>query len=414
MDDYRKIKEGLLESWMELRLHPHKETEGVDRESIISYSRNFQENLKELAKKLEMNSFSFDVLKRATIVQKGKEREILIQTVNDRIVTKSILKVINPYFDVLNSNCDFSRKVEYKIDNNKFKYNGIPLAAKLIQQYLKEGYIWVFEADIKKFFDHVPKQRIMKIIEGKILNHNLLELIRSIIYFRVEKSVKKDAKQYSDTNGIAQGSPLSPLLASIYLYELDMCIKKYENVRLIRYVDDFIVLCTTQETAQMMYELIRRKMKEMELEIHDINIADKNGLIKTKITKAKGYGANAFEFLGLSFNFTDIDIGRRKKEDIKTDLEEILKDGSTNLLEKIKKTQTKLVGYIRQYKREHYSRTVASLTKIISFSQESLKKYYRNQYKKITGKDHLNKLNTRQINNVFKFLGIDFQNLLKK
>ncbi len=411
--DYKKVTEGLHHAWEELRKHPRKSTAGNDKETINTYSKNYSSRISDLSQKLLDGSFIFSPLKRAK-VEKG--REILIPTIDERIVTISILKAIFPRLEDLNSNLDFSRKSRYLDPEEEVpEFDGTPLAVAKIQTALKDGYVWVLEADIKSFFDHVPKDQVFNLIKQRIKNKKVLELIKQIIYFKVMPSKEAEAKEYNDVEGIAQGSSLSPILASVYMYNFDMYISKIKDVRLIRYVDDFVVLCKDEATAKKMYGLVQTKLKKMGLDMYALDEVSKKGAVKTKITLAKGYGAKPFDFLGLTFNYLDVDISQKKKDEIDKKIKEIIQSGEKpNLLQKIKSLESRINGYIDHYRKAHYSRTVASLNKIINSTQAELRMYYVNKYKKITSKNPFHKLPPTKIEELFQFMGIDFTHLLIK
>ena len=407
---YTDLIKGLHLAWEELRKHPHKETAGSDGETILSYSSGYSLRILELSRKLSENTFKFKPLKRAT-VEKG--REILIQTVEERIVSKAILNIIGPILEGINSNQDFSRPVKYVFNGVEPDFNGIPLAVKVIQRSLEDGLVWVFEADIKGFFDHVPKEKILHILRDKIKDSKIFGLIREVLYFETED---KGDKLYDKTEGIAQGSPLSPIFASIYLYTFDMFVtKQFPDVKLVRYVDDFIVLCDSKEKAEEVYKASAKKLIEMGLSMYALNEKKQGTNIeKTKITCAKGYNAGPFNFLGLSFNYTDVDITSKKKDEINLKIKEIIHTGSENFLVKIRRIESRLNAYIDHYKKPHYKRTVASLNKIIKFAQDELRSYYIATYKKIVHKDPFDKLSDSTVESLFRFMGIDFEHILKK
>jgi len=409
--DFKEIIDHLPFAWEKLRKHPNKETAGNDNETINTYSEGYTGRILKLSKRLKDGEFKFSPLRRAK-VEKG--REILVHTIDERILTIAILEKIFPRLADLNSNHDFSREGKY-IEDEQPEFEGIPLAVEKIQEYLRQGYIWILEADIKKFFDNVPKEKLFKLVKARVKNTKVLELIRQIIYFSVERSNDKEAKTYSFTNGIAQGSSLSPIFASIYLYEFDMYISEMPDVKIVRYVDDFIILCKDKESAKRLYELAKKKLKDMEVKIYELGEKHPiSGLEKTKIIVARGFGSESFDFLGLTFNHTDVDISRKKKEEIDLKIKEIIHDGSVNFLQKTKKIESRLVGYIDHYRKTHYTRTVPSLLKIINVAEDELRSNYIAIYGKIAGRNPFSKLTPEIVDNLFKFIGIDFEYLRRK
>ncbi len=298
LTDYEKVMKRLFLSWKHLKTHPKKHTMGIDGVSIFTFGKEERKNIKKLRDSLSAKRFSFKKMKPVDI----GNRQILVCTVEDRIVSRSILSVLEKHFKKYNSNCDYSRTVIYKNRLGiKNTLNGVPLAAQAILDNMENGYTWVFETDIKKFFDYIPKQKIIDLINKKITDPDLQNLVTQIINFQVEKElVDIEQKDYYEDIGVAQGSAISPLLASIYLYEFDCFIKCNTNYRLVRYVDDFIIQCKTKDEAEQVYKEVLQKLKDMDLDIHQLDVPDpKNGKIKTRIVNAL---EASFVFLGLNFN----------------------------------------------------------------------------------------------------------------
>lgn len=411
-NNFQKVIARLPYAWEEVRKHPHKATSGSDGENIFTFTQDYSSKLASIAEKLLEGTFKFKPLKRV-LIDEGK-REILIQNIDERIVSEAILGTVSPYLEKLNSNHDFSRRVKHNLTGDEeIDFDGIPLAVKIIQDHFKAGFVWVLEADIKKFFDNVPKKRLWEIIIKKIKNKKLLSLIEQIINFSVAKK-EGHVKVYDNEKGIAQGSALSPLLASIYLYEFDMFISKFPDVKLVRFVDDFIILAKSEQSAHAMYDLVNKKLREMGLDIYQLGEVSDKGAEKTKIICVKGRGASAFDFLGLSFNHLDVDICRKKKDKINLKIKEIIYSDGLSFFIKTRQIESRLMGYIDHYRKPHYSRTVASLNKIISFSQQELRNYYVETYKKIAGKYPFIKLTPELVDRLFKFMGIDFRHLVTK
>ena len=142
------------------------------------------------------------------------------------------------------------------------------------------------DADIKGYFDTIPHSKLMAKVATKISDGRILELIES--YLKV--GVMEQCKGWEATEqGTPQGGVISPLLANIYLDELDWLVTK-SGMQMVRYADDFVVLCSTQTQAQRALELIRQWMHQAQLQLHPQ---------KTKIVDATQAGG--FEFLGYHF-----------------------------------------------------------------------------------------------------------------
>ncbi len=407
-NEYEKVIDEIHNAWNDICDHPHKNTRGVDGVSIKSFSSNIQKNIALIRSNLRTGAFHFNKLRPSELSQHGKKREILVCTVQDRIVTRSILRVIQSKFKKYYSGNDYSVR---RLEKNQ-ELNGIPLAAKVIQDKIKGNYVWVFETDIKKFFDNIPKDKIMAIIKSQITDTKLTALIQEIINFQVFKEQEDFAitKEYSTDNGIAQGSAISPLLASIYLYEFDKSIQEDKGVELVRYVDDLVILCKTEDKAKEMYQKTREKLKMLGLSIHELNKAADSGKIKTKITKTNNKN---FVFLGLNFNHCVIDISADKKKECLESIVDVLHEKDISFLERSRKIEKKLISLIKQYSHAHYS-TKASLESICAQADKLLEKHYLDNCKRILGLDPFRKLNDNQIQSFYNFLGINLKQKLLK
>src|SRR6185312_179306 len=160
--EYQEIISTIPFSWTILKKHRHQRTAGIDHESISTFVKVEKQGLARITKLLQEKKYEFNEMRPAPITQRGKKRTILIATVEDRIVCKALLQVVSPKFDSYNSNRDYSRNVEYLHNGEQPKFKGVPLAALAIQDHMAEGYTWIVEADIKKFFDNVPKEKILE------------------------------------------------------------------------------------------------------------------------------------------------------------------------------------------------------------------------------------------------------------
>ena len=142
------------------------------------------------------------------------------------------------------------------------------------------------DADLKSYFDTIPHEKLMELVEERISDRKVLELIGSFL----TQGVMESHKGWQPTErGTPQGAVVSPLLSNIYLNGLDhqMARKGYQ---MVRYADDFIVLCRSQEEAQRAHEEVQRWTRKRELLLHPE---------KTRIVDATLKGG--FDFLGYHF-----------------------------------------------------------------------------------------------------------------
>ena len=159
-------------------------------------------------------------------------------------------------------------------------------ALRRVEELLKEGTYWVVDADIKGYFDSIPHNKLMEKVGNKISDGRMLELIESYL----KAGVMETGKGWEATpEGTPQGGVISPLLANIYLNDLDWELA-HAGLQMVRYADDFVVLCRTETEAHGALELIKRWMDQAQLRLHPE---------KTKIVDASQKGG--FDFLGYHF-----------------------------------------------------------------------------------------------------------------
>ena len=159
-------------------------------------------------------------------------------------------------------------------------------ALRRVEELLKEGNYWVVDADIKGYFDSIPHNKLMEKVGNKISDGRVLELIESYL----KAGVMETGKGWEATpEGTPQGGVISPLLANIYLNDLDWELA-HAGLQMVRYADDFVVLCRTETEAHGALELIKRWMDQAQLRLHPE---------KTKIVDAAQKGG--FDFLGYHF-----------------------------------------------------------------------------------------------------------------
>jgi RNA-directed DNA polymerase len=150
---------------------------------------------------------------------------------------------------------------------------------------LKAGYDVVVDADLKSFFDSIPKDRLMERVKEKISDGRVLELISAYL----EQEVMEGLERWTPVQGTPQGAVISPLLANIYLNSLDHLISR-EGYNMVRYADDFVILCCNKEEAADALSLVQGWVSENGLALHPD---------KTKVVNVNDPGG--FEFLGYHF-----------------------------------------------------------------------------------------------------------------
>jgi RNA-directed DNA polymerase len=250
---------------------------GVDKISIKRFRAKAQFYLEELERELRNDSFQPSAVKRVHIPKDGKKtRPLGIPTVKDRIVQTALKMVLEPIFEK-----------EFLPTSYGFRPGrGCKDALREVDRLLKEGYTWVLDADVKSYFDTIPHDRLMQRIKEKVSDGKILHLIELFL----KQEILEDMKLWNPISGTPQGAVLSPLLANVYLHQLDLTLHR-NGFKMVRYADDWVVLCRSREDAKDALSQIQSWI-------------DNNGLQlsaeKTHIGSSLQPG-HGFEFLGYRF-----------------------------------------------------------------------------------------------------------------
>ena len=249
---------------------------GVDRQTIEQFERREKTELDRLQAQLKVGTYRPWPVKRVWLPKPGGgRRPIGKPVIRDKIVQTALKQVLEPIFE--QEFCEHSYGFRPE--------RGAKDALRRVDRLLKSGYTWVVDADVKSYFDTIPHDRLMACIEERVADGSVLELIRSFL----KQGVLEDLRYWTPTEGTPQGAVLSPLLANIYLHPLDRLMEE-AGYEMVRYADDFVVLCRTEEEARKALEEIRRWMEEAGLSLHPE---------KTRIVDATERGG--FDFLGYHF-----------------------------------------------------------------------------------------------------------------
>jgi len=251
---------------------------GVDGLKIGPYLSKGPERLAQMQEWLKAGQYTPRPVKRVWIPKLGSKelRPLGVPTVEDRIAQTAIRNVIEPIFE--NTFAEHS----YGFRPGR----GAKDALRRVDQLLKSGRVWVVDADLKAYFDTIPQDKLMELVKEHIADGPLLDLIQQFL----EQGVMESGRGWQPTEaGTPQGAVISPLLANIYLNPLDHSMAK-AGKEMVRYADDFVVLCQSQQEAQETLEQIRAWVEQAGLKLHPT---------KTRIVDASQKGG--FDFLGYHF-----------------------------------------------------------------------------------------------------------------
>jgi RNA-directed DNA polymerase len=250
---------------------------GVDHQTIEMFECHLEENLEKLSQSLREGSYRPQAVKRVWITKLGskEKRPLGIPTVRDRVVQAALLHVMEPIFER-----------EFAAQSYGFRPNrGCKDALRRVGELLKAGYTLVVDADLKSYFDTIPWGPMLELVGEKVSDGRVIELLKAML----SQKVMETAKSWTPEGGTPQGAVISPLLSNIYLDPLDHKMAQ-AGVEMVRYADDFVILCRSEAEAEAALEEVRRWTVQAGLTLHPV---------KTRIVNAEEKGG--FDFLGYHF-----------------------------------------------------------------------------------------------------------------
>lgn len=334
----------LKKAWASLN-KSNKLSRGFNSETIEEFQSSLEKNIDEISNQLKKGTYKFSPV-RGVLLQKkekNKYRPLRIQDVRDRLVCKAIVNCIDPILTPI-FNLDNEASFAYR------KNKGIDSAIRKMVDYYKSGYKIIFEADIIKFFDNVDSDILLCKVYKALPDNSINELIKAGLSQEVGNlsEFTIDAHHFEDSlNGIPQGNALSPLFANVYLATFDENILN-KGYKLIRYADDFIVMCKDYKSAEEAYLFSKKFLEEeLKLKIHEL---DKENKIDSK-TKISSPNHQQFKFLSICFNGSELWVDRKKVIQLKEKISEVTNvDKYPDLITVLTKTRNLVEGWLASFK----------------------------------------------------------------
>lgn len=265
----------LQEAWR--RVSRNRGAAGVDGVSI-EWIREYGVSrfLTEIGEVLRNGKYHPDYVRRVYIQKgDGSERPLGIPTVADRIVQMAVKLVIEPLFEADFLPCSYG----FRPGRNSHQAIGY------IEECLRKGYRNVVDVDLKSYFDTIPHERLLDLVQRRVTDRGIVRLIR----YWLKAGIMENGTVTYPEFGSPQGGVLSPLLANIYLHEIDREWSEHrEEAIVVRYADDMLILCRNKRSAEAEYAHLQQIVADLGLTLNER---------KTRITAAR----EGFDFLGFSF-----------------------------------------------------------------------------------------------------------------
>jgi RNA-directed DNA polymerase len=175
----------------------------------------------------------------------------------DRVAQAAALNILNPILEAQFDDCSYGYR----------RGRSVRQAVAQVRNYYNQGYCWLVDSDIDAYFECVPQDRLMEKVSALIQDEGIQRLIR----LWLEADVWDGEQVTHMTVGLPQGSVISPVLANLYLDEFDDAMLK-KGMRLVRYADDFVILCKNREQAEQAARLTDEILDRMGLELDESDI----------------------------------------------------------------------------------------------------------------------------------------------
>lgn len=254
------------------KVYQNKGASGVDGITVEEIADYIKDNKEIIISQIRKRRYKPQPVRRVQIPKEnGKKRNLGIPTVMDRIIQQAMVQIISPIF-------------EEQFNDNSYGFRpGRSCEQAVIKalEYLNDGYDWIVDIDLEKFFDTVNQDRLITIIRRTIKDGDVVSLIRKYLSAGVmEKGILKPTEQ-----GTSQGGNLSPLLSNIMLNELDKELET-RGLNFVRYADDCIILVKSEKAANRVLSSITKYIeKKLGLKVN----AEKSKVTRPTKTKYLGF-----------------------------------------------------------------------------------------------------------------------------
>jgi RNA-directed DNA polymerase len=277
--DYKR----LFEAW--LKVKANHGAGGVDKVTIGMFEAQFDQHLKTLLRQLQEKTYRPLPVLRVPIEKEGstKVRNLGIPAIRDRVVQQALKDLLEPIFDS-----------HFSPHSHGYRPGHDQHGALMEVKVFRDHFDWVLDADIKGFFDNVDHEVLLDLVNERVSDGSILNLIRMFL----DSGISFHGREFPSDIGTPQGGVISPLLANIYLNHLDRQLRA-EDIFFVRYADDMVVFCESQDGAEATLRLVQEILdQDLHLQLNPEKTkivylryeANENGVVHS------AYGP--FEYLG--------------------------------------------------------------------------------------------------------------------
>jgi RNA-directed DNA polymerase len=301
----------------------NKGSHGVDGMSVKCLRRYIMDHWHDIRRSIETGTYQPSPVRRVEIPKpNGGVRQLGIPTVLDRFIQQAIAQVLTPVFDP-----HFSEH-SYGFRPSRRGHDAVRKA----KRYIRQGYRWVVDLDLEKFFDRVNHDRLMARIAEKVEDKKLLLLIRRFL----QSGIMVNGVVRDSTEGAPQGGPLSPLLSNIVLDELDKELEKRGH-KFVRYADDCNIYVQSRKAGERVKQSVTAFIE---------------GKLKLKVNQEKSAVDRPWrrKFLGFSFTWNSepkVRIAKQSLQRVKQKIRYITsRRRPVSLPDRIEELNEYLIGWI--------------------------------------------------------------------
>jgi RNA-directed DNA polymerase len=266
-------------------------TPGVDGQNLAAYGENLEANLRSLLERAKSGSYRAPPVKRVHIPKNETEtRPIGMPTVEDKVLQRAIKKLLDAVYEQDFLDCSFGFRP------GRSTHQALEALRRTLMT--KDGG-WVLDVDVRKFFDTIPHQKLREVLGRRIGDG----VIKKLIHKWLKAGVWEAGEVTYPEAGTPQGGIISPALSNVFLHEVldgwfEFAIKPKlrGQAELIRYADDFVVVCERRDDAEALLEQVKARFESYGLAIHP----EKTRIVDFRHPWKNGHQPQTFDFLGFT------------------------------------------------------------------------------------------------------------------